>query len=316
MHPAKSVILFTTTTGAGYGLAFLLMVGGVTGLVPPQPTLGGIGLGVALALITLGLLTSTFHLGHPERAWRALSQWRSSWLSREGVAAVLTYGPVLVYGAGWVGWGATTTPFMTVMGVLGSLGCVLTVVCTAMIYRSLKPVHAWANSYVPATYLILMLATGGLLLNLLQITLLLDTGVWPYLVLTALFAGWVLKLLYWRFLDTREAPSTPETATGLGGMGTVRMLDAPHSAPNYLMKEMVFQLARRHALTLRRSCSVLLFALPIILTAAVTIAPGGMVLMSAALAVLFATLGIAIERWLFFAEAKHTVGLYYGARAA
>jgi hypothetical protein len=44
-------------------------------------------------LVSLGLLSSTFHLGHPERAWRAFSQWRSSWLSREGVAAVATYLP-------------------------------------------------------------------------------------------------------------------------------------------------------------------------------------------------------------------------------
>ena len=31
-----------------------------------------------------------------------------------------------------------------------------------------------------------------------------------------------------------------------------------------------------------------------------------------ALAVLSLTLGLVVERWLFFAEAKHAVALYYG----
>ena len=102
MHPAYSVILFTTSSGAGYGLIDL------AGHGPPERSLGThsgpalVACLVALALITTGLLSSTFHLGHPERAWRALSQWRSSWLSREGIFAVLTYPAALVFTAGWI----------------------------------------------------------------------------------------------------------------------------------------------------------------------------------------------------------------------
>src|SRR5690606_16348531 len=80
VHPAASVILFTTTSGAGYGLLALLGLLGPAGLVPQGRWFGFAGLGLALALVTAGLLASTFHLGRPERAWRAVSQWRSSWL--------------------------------------------------------------------------------------------------------------------------------------------------------------------------------------------------------------------------------------------
>ena len=55
---------------------------------------------IALVLITAGLLSSTAHLGRPERAWRAFSQWRTSWLSREGVAAVFTYVPAGLFALG------------------------------------------------------------------------------------------------------------------------------------------------------------------------------------------------------------------------
>src|SRR6267142_2766206 len=102
MHPAFSVIFFTTASGAGYGLLALVGVLAPLGLVPSDGRFGAAALGFAFVLITAGLLSSTLHLGHPERAWRAFSQWRSSWLSREGVASVLTYAPAVVLGFGWI----------------------------------------------------------------------------------------------------------------------------------------------------------------------------------------------------------------------
>ncbi|MDH3582039.1 MAG: dimethyl sulfoxide reductase anchor subunit, partial [Hyphomicrobiales bacterium] len=102
MHPAYSVILLTTASGAGYGLLILLSLYGLLGFVPAGRWLGFAGFGVAFALITIGLLASTFHLGRPERAWRAFSQWRSSWLSREGVLATMTYVPTGLFALGWV----------------------------------------------------------------------------------------------------------------------------------------------------------------------------------------------------------------------
>ena len=95
MHPAYSVILFTTASGAGYGLLALLGLVGFNHGPASSLIFGLTAMVIALGLITIGLLSSTFHLGHPERAWRAFSQWRSSWLSREGVAAVLTYLPLI-----------------------------------------------------------------------------------------------------------------------------------------------------------------------------------------------------------------------------
>src|ERR1041384_8331906 len=102
MHPAYSVILFTTASGAGYGLLIGLAIAVALNAVPRAALLGFSGLGIALALITAGLLSSTFHLGRPERAWRAFSQWKTSWLSREGIAALFTYIPAAVLGLGWV----------------------------------------------------------------------------------------------------------------------------------------------------------------------------------------------------------------------
>ena len=118
MHPVPSIIAFTTASGAGYGLLFLLAVTAPAGLLPTGRWFGLTALLLALGLITFGLSASLFHLGHPERAWRALSQWRSSWLSREGLMALLTYPPALAFGAGWV-LAETPTGLFTLLFDLG-----------------------------------------------------------------------------------------------------------------------------------------------------------------------------------------------------
>lgn len=316
MHPAKSVIFFTTASGAGYGLLALLIAGNIVGLVPAHFWLAFIGYAVSYVLITGGLLSSTFHLGHPERAWRALTQWRSSWLSREGVMAVLTFIPTGLYALHQLFFPEMMQGIMGLVGIMGVIFCIVTVYCTAMIYASLKPIHAWSNNYVPAGYLLLALMSGLLLLNGLL-------ALWEYAtaslqLVTLLVLGIALawKIIYWRFLDASKSISTPESATGLGEFGTVKLFEAPHTEANYLMKEMGFKIARKHSAKLRLITLLAGFVAPILLIVlSLFVGSVGLgVLMT--LAVISAAIGLVTERWLFFAEARHTVGLYYGASHA
>src|SRR5262249_40119334 len=155
-HPALSIIFFTTSSGAGFGLLTLLGLGAPLDLLPPDGSFAGAALATAVLLTVGGLVSSVFHLGHPERAWRAFSQWRSSWLSREGVLAVLTLMTAAVFGIGWICCGASD-------GLIGPFGILAaglsgaTVYCTGMIYASLKPIHQWHNHWVVPNYLILAL---------------------------------------------------------------------------------------------------------------------------------------------------------------
>ena len=163
MHPSFSVIFFTTASGGGYGLLALLGVLVPLGMVPRSTLFAFVALGLALGLITAGLLSSTFHLGRPERALRAFSQWRSSWLSREGVASVATYIPAGLFAALWLISGIVSP----LLGFLAAACAVVTVVCTAMIYRSLKPIQRWHNGWVVPNYLAFALMTGALWLEFL-----------------------------------------------------------------------------------------------------------------------------------------------------
>src|SRR5882672_8392659 len=107
MHPALSIVFFTTASGAGFALLMLLGLGAPLGLLPPRAGFGFAALATAALLAAGGLASSVFHRGRPERAWRAFSQWRSSWLAREGFFSVLTFLPAAIFGIGWVFFGVT-----------------------------------------------------------------------------------------------------------------------------------------------------------------------------------------------------------------
>jgi DMSO reductase anchor subunit len=308
MHPAFSVIVFTTATGAGYGLLAMLGALAVLGRLPADARSGLAALGIALALITGGLLSSTLHLGRPERAWRAFSQWRSSWLSREGIASVVTYVPAVLFGIAWIVLQRADS-IVAWAGAASALCALATLVTTGMIYASLKPIPQWHSAYTVPGYLLYALMSGATILHaILRVSGQSATALaWTAIVLTA--AGWVWKIATWRHNDTLAAPVTAGSATGLGD-GEVRSIEWPHTEANYVMKEMGYRVARKHAIKLRLFVHILAFAIPL---AFIALALGSIAAPIAALiAVLAQGLGLLIERWLFFAEAKHVVGLYYG----
>lgn len=319
MNPALSVIFFTTLSGAGFGLLAwlgisiaLLHTGG-----NPLPALHAVqlcALMLGLALATAGLLSSLAHLGQPQRAWRALSQWRSSWLSREGLLALLTMLPALAIG-GLLLSGLPTAAAATAFGLLGLLLSVLalaTVASTAMIYASLVPIPAWRHPLVLPVYLLFALLTGLALLFVTMLALLPDLDDGSAMAATLAVLGGLLvagKWVYWRDIDRTALPADRGAAVGLPGRD-VRVFERPHTEANYITREMAFVVARRHATRLRIVASALLFAVPLLawlLAANALAAPA--VLLGLCAAALLA--GAFVERWLFFAEARHLVTLYY-----
>lgn len=315
MHPAYSVIVFTTASGAGYGLLIWAALAAIAGPFDAGPVLGFFCIAPALLLITVGLLSSTLHLGHPERAWRALSQWRTSWLSREGVAALFTYAPTLLLAYALV-WSEWTQATITIFALAAIAGALATLWCTGMIYASLPTIRAWNKPQVPWLYIALALSTGGLLFALALAL----NGLPLRTTLVALVAviglSWFGKTSYWETIDHEPRTLTAEAATGLGALGKVRPLEPPHTQPNYVMREMGYRVARKHAEELRRLAVLSLFAAPLALVLLVLLGQPVLAVPLLALAVLSAASGVLVERWLFFAQAEHVAMLYYGAETA
>lgn len=315
MHPAYSVLFFTTMSGAGYGLLIWLAFAVAWGSVRAGEWPGFLMLAIGLVLVTAGLLASTLHLGRPERAMKAFSQWRTSWLSREGVTAVVTYIPAVLLGLLWFQLPATHHGF-DLLGLLLAAGCLVTVWCTGMIYASLQTIKAWSHPLVAPGYVILALATGGLLYIAVRELAGQGEAADLLLVLVFLLAGWALKASYWTSIDDDEDELTAADALGLSGMGPVRVLEQAHTQPNFVMREMGYQVARRHADRLRHLTALTLFVAPIVAILLIFIVPPSLGAALAIVAVLSAAVGVFAERWLFFAEAQHVVTLYYGAKTA
>lgn len=291
MHPASSVIIFNTFSGLGFGLLFWLGLG----VIVPTGMGAFIWFVIAYLFAVGGLIASTFHLGHPERALKAFSQWKTSWLSREGVCAVFALIVMAIYGAGLV-FAGTRLGFFGVIGGLASLGVVFT---TSMIYAQMNTVPRWRHWTTPAMYLILSLGGGALLAGQVKIAAVL------------LIIGGITQMHAWLTGDRRlaESGTNMATATGLGHIGKVRAFEPPHTGTNYLMREFIHKVGRKHADQLRIITIGLAFLLPVVL---LLLPFSGHVF--AALAVLSHIAGVLVLRWLFFAQAEHVVGLYYGKR--
>lgn len=310
MHPAFSVIFFTTISGLGYGLWFWACVGLLRSNGEQSGMMSLVALLVGFVLVSAGLLSSTLHLGKPLRAWRAFSQWRSSWLSREGVLAIAAFIPFLGVASVAVLPSILPPALLQAMLVALLLLSLATVVCTAMIYASLKTIPAWSHRLVVPGYLLFALLTGGLpYLAMLSLPgdLSLVDGV--AVALLALLLG-ALKLAYWRDIDRGEMPTTRASAVGLPANRIVRDFERPHTEANYLTREMGFVVARKHARKLRTIALMLFAGLPLLVGLLVAAAPSqsGSLLWLASLSALG---GAMVERWLFFAEAKHVVMTYY-----
>lgn len=295
MHPAPSVILFTTLSGLGFGLLAFLGLGypGVTGWV------AFVFYAIAYGLAVGGLLASTFHLGRPERALKAFSQWKTSWLSREGICSVAALLVMALYATGAV----FMDSHWRVLGIIGAALSLGTVFTTSMIYTQLKTIPRWNMSLTPLMFLSFSLAGGALLAG--------QESLAPCFFL---IAG-AVQLAYWVQGDKAFAASgtTMGTATGLGDRGTVRAFEPPHTGTNYLLREFVHVVGRKHAQKLRVISLTLGFVLPVLCLWLPTDSSMVKHLM-AAVAVLSHLAGIAVSRWLFFAQAEHVVGLYYGKR--
>lgn len=311
MKPAFSVILFTVASGAGFGLIMLAILfdlfqlgGGFS-----RTTLLQAGAG-AFALITVGLLASTAHLANPGNAWRSFIRFKTSWLSREGVFAVAFYPFFLLYLLGVYLGGGTTPGWALAAGVVAFALGVVTLFSTGMIYASLKTIRQWSTPLVPLNYLAMGLMTGILLLYALGLEDLGGREGALGLAAALVTLAAVIKLTYF-FWMARAAGPTINTATGFT-RARMRILDPGHGHGTFLTHEFGYQPAPALVAVLKAGVVLLAYVVPLAMLWPAGGDPGAAPMWVAAVSGL---VGAGMERWLFFAEARHVVNLYHGAQS-
>ena len=324
MRPALSVVLLTTLIGAGQGLFLALFTVQSYALVGLLPPIAGAafylqGSVIALALLAGGLVASFFHLGRPERAWRSAMQWRTSWLSREVIvlpafmAAVSLY--AAAHGLGWTQAVVVLPPGLPIdasvlAGALGTALAFALFVCTGMIYACLRFLAEWHTPLTPLNYILLGGASGFTLAAGLAALSMPTLGGflsgWAILITLLAAIGRIASL--WR--NARLTPrSTVQSALGVKHPAVVQRSQG-FVGRSFNTREFFHGAPVRRLRLAKHTFLVLAFAVPVLLLAAGRNAASA-ALMLGAFVVQFG--GLLIERWFFFAQARHPQNLYYQA---
>jgi sulfite dehydrogenase (quinone) subunit SoeC len=307
VKPALSVIFFTVASGFGLGLTVWLILAEfcrncAAGISKETFFVGAI---FALVFVTAGLISSTLHLANPKNAWRAFSRFRTSWLSREGVFSILFY--VLAAIHVFAVWRDASIATRLLSGTLVILCALAILYCTGMIYACLKTIPQWRSWTTPAGYVLYGLLSGLLAFCAIAARSETDVHAWLRLELALLVLGFIL----WTIKQSR-VPATENLQLGdaLGiKEGRVRLLDSGHTHGTFLTNEFGFRIARERATVLTSWSLVLAFIAPLVIVIIESsLSAKGML----GLAVLLCFIGLLIERWMFFANARHVVMRYHG----
>ena len=303
MHPAWSVIVFTTVAGAAQGLVVGLALATLLGVPLAAGFVDG-ALIVALVMLAVGLASSFLHLGHPLRAWRAVAMWRTSWLSREVIALPAF---MAVVAAWWlarrVGVSAPWLPLLAIVfaGLLWY--------CTAMVYVCIRFIQEWAHALTIVNVTLIGLASGLLLAAALAVMggePTLGRGLAPWALALTLLA-WATRTLALRRNAALKLKSNLQSATGIPATKLVQK-SMGMSAGSFNTREFFHGASAAAVRHVRLALHGLGFGLPALLLMAVLLgAPLGLLL----LALGVQAIGLLAERWLFFAQARHPQNLYY-----
>ena len=311
MKPDIAVIYFTVCSGTGYGMIISLLCILFNSNLEIILNIKILITSISFFLITSGLISSTIHLGHPERAWRALSQWKSSWLSREGIAAILTFFPLVLFYISWIFHISLEITKLTLL--ISSVFSLITIFCTAKIYSSLKAIPAWNNPLVPIIYILNALILGSIftftILFCFEIKIYLLSNLIIFLSLTSLF----IKILYWYSIK-KPSKTNIYTATGLGDKKRTSFFEGPHTGKNFLTTEMINKINISKSILLRIAFCIFTYITPAyyIFLQPNLIVSNQVVSITLVIITFLASIGMLIERYLFFIESKHTVSLFYG----
>ncbi len=306
MHPAFSILFFTTLAGTAQGLVVALALASLFG-VPMAPGYLSTALLVAEVLLLAGLAASFMHLGRKTRAWRAALMWRTSWMSREVIVLPAFIGLVGLW------WLAERTGAAASYGALFPLLAIVCALvlwyCTAMIYACLRFIEEWAHPLTIANFTLIGLASG-LLLACALAALAGDTAMLTGAgtsALVATLAAWTTRAMSLRRNAGIRHKSTLQSATGIHSPKLVQK-SMGMSAGAFNTREFFHGASQAAVQNARLGLQLLAFAVP------AALALVGLISHSAwpwVMAVLVQAPGLIAERWVFFAQAKHPQNLYY-----
>jgi len=313
MHPAFSVIFFTVVSGAGYALISLLSLFNFLnfGMLIDKNTFFIIAITSAV-LFTMGLISSTFHLANPKNAWRAFMRFKTSWLAREGLLAILFY-PILALYLYFIYIDMQINNFMLMQYYSFLIFTISTVIiyCTGMIYACLKTIPQWNTIWTPINYITIGFALAAMIFFFILNLNGYDTTSYENYTLSIIAFSLATKLTYYFVIRLPKYNIADATNAAVKLKSTnVRLLDVGHTGGTFLTDEFGYKVAERKLFRIKILSIFSGFIIPFFLIYTYSFIYENIALCS--LAIFLSFIGMISERWLFFAQAKHVVNLYHG----
>jgi DMSO reductase anchor subunit len=308
MRPQYSIIFLTTLIGMAQGMLFSAAILNLYAPVMSNPFLSSYVFSVALILLLGGLTASFFHLGHPERAWRSATMWRTSWLSREVIAlpaliAITILAEVLSLQEALNNW----------IWVALIVTCIALWICTAQIYQCIRFIQEWSHISTMINFFILGLSSGWLLLSILFFTsekniTPLNKIFFPGIAFLFIFIAFNLKLWIWNRNRSLAPKSNLASATGIQGK-QIRQTSMGLMGGSFNTREFFHHQTDKIIANIRKIILISAYLLPMILIAIAFNSASPIFYLCLALFIQYG--GLIAERWMFFAEANHPQNLYY-----
>ena len=306
MHPAFSILFFTTLAGIAQGLVVLLAL---AALMRINMTASFVltALAIGEVLLIAGLASSFLHLGHKMRAWRAALMWRTSWMSRE---VIVLPAFIALVGIWWLAlYFKVNAGWVAVLPVLVIIASFLLWYCTAMIYACLRFIEEWAHTLTIINFTLIGLSSGMVLACALaamagQMEFLQSFGI---ATLALVLAAWFFRVIAVRRNSALRHKSTLQSATGIKATKLVQK-SMGMSAGAFNTREFFHGASEMAVKNVRLGFQVLGFALPALCIVWGLTSGGALPWL---LAMVLQAPGLLAERWYFFAQAKHPQNLYY-----
>ncbi|MDI6801833.1 MAG: dimethyl sulfoxide reductase anchor subunit [Thermodesulfovibrionales bacterium] len=311
MHPEISLILLLVLSGIGQGIFIILalidmILSASSGMSDATIYAGTIA---SLAFISTGMAASIFHLGNPQRGWKAIIKWNRSWLSREAVSIGLFAGSAFLYLT--VHYLGMSVSLKILFGLAGIVSAFLLYISSSMLYAKIRFIREWSNIYTVLNFIVFGITGGGAVLYAIVNILQPD---FPYIsmlnsVLIALgLLSLILKLFAYRFNETFYMPLTLKHALFINDRN-IKLMSTGTSYDNYNTIEYSYPLSERQIIMQQTVVIVFAFVIPILLWLAAS--KGVFATALSVVAAISMTAGLLLERRLFFVQGNHIQNLYY-----
>ena len=292
-------IIFTTLSSAGLGRVIWTVFFAFFEVIPPDRWFAIIIFFFSYFLIIVGAFSVMSNTRNRKVLNSKIYCWKKSWVTRQALCLLGGCITGILFFFGWIAF-EKYDDFWLFLGGITSFLFVGALIGMAMNFISHRTILAWSNPHTVRIFITMGLWSGIVWLNMFAQVFNFHTPVIGIILILIGILTLIFKRKYWIFIDTYQQKFSRN----------INSSEHNHKSQSdlieyYVYPDLLKDINRLKIEMLRRRAFLLYFLLPFC-AATMPVELAAWVSVSASIIGAFSVFaGVAIERWLFFAEAKH-----------